>query len=150
MICDFGHRENLLKAFVSNWEAEIVMRTWGVTSSVYFCLFYVFMETFVYRTGHFYSTFGGPVCWIISTRELGVRRAPKISHEGIVAISLFVFYKFRVWIIFSAGSFAKRVILQNINVTIKNESKRLNDIRDNVVLAEIMLCLFICVELYFG
>ena len=79
-----------------------------------------------------------------------MRRAPKISHEGIVAISLFVFYKFRVWIIFSAGSFAKRVILQNINVTIKNESKRLNDIRDNVVLAEIMLCLFICVELYFG
>lgn len=67
-------------------------------------------------------------------------------------LSLFLFYKFRVWIIFSDGSFAMRVILQNINVTIKNESKRVNDIsRDNVViLAEIMLCLFICVELYFG
>lgn len=48
--------------------------------------------------------------------------------------TIFVFYKFRVWIIFSAGSFAKRIILQNINVTIKNESIRLNDIsRDNIV-----------------
>lgn len=45
-----------------------------------------------------------------------------------------MFYKFRVWITFSVGSFAKRIILQNINVTIKNESLRLNDIsRDNVV-----------------
>ena len=46
---------------------------------------------------------------------------------------ILVFYKFRVWIIFSAGSFAKRIILQNINVIIENESKGLNNIsRDNV------------------
>ena len=86
MICDFGHGENLLKAFVSNWEAEIVMLTWGVTSSVYFYVFYLFREASVYRTGHFYGTFGVPICWVISTRELRVRRATEISHEGIVAI----------------------------------------------------------------
>lgn len=45
------------------------------------------------------------------------KRALKISHEEIW-LCILVLHKFRVWIILSAGGFAKRIILQNVNVTI--------------------------------
>lgn len=67
-------------------EQKLFLLTWGVSSSVYFSVFYVFMEASVCRTGHFYGTFGGPVCWIILTGGIEVRRDPEISHEGIMAI----------------------------------------------------------------
>lgn len=50
MIYDFSHSKNLLKTFVSDCRAEIVMLTRGVTSSVYFHGFYVCMEASVNRT----------------------------------------------------------------------------------------------------
>lgn len=62
MIYDTGHRENLLKGFISDCRAEIFMLTRGVTSSVYFYGFYVFTEAPVHRTRHFYGTFGISVC----------------------------------------------------------------------------------------
>lgn len=62
MIYDFGHRENLLKAFVNDCRAEIVMLTLGVTSSGYFYGFYGFVEESVYTSRHSYGIMGVPVC----------------------------------------------------------------------------------------
>lgn len=122
----FGHRENLLKALVNVCRAEIVMNISEVTSSGYSYGFYGFMEESVYISRHFYGIVGIPVCWTVSTKELTVRRAPQ-THIRKFWLSIFVFYKFRVWITFSVLQYCKKNYFTKHKCHHQKESIRLNN-----------------------